>query len=117
MTEPVAEPPRTVAPFQRAPPSEDELTEAYYRISNNPVLRSLLTSLGDPSTMTPTRQITAHDSMLCFYVQHKQKTQVEMDNLVQKRDRHIRYCPNDFAAQGFTTKLRNNMLTSCTWTS
>jgi len=107
MTAPVVEPPRTVAPFQRAPPSEDELTEAYYRISNNPALRSLLNSLGDPSTMTPTRQVTAHDSMLCFYVQHKQKTQVEMDNLVQRRDRHLRYCPNDFAAQGFTTKLRN----------
>jgi hypothetical protein len=30
-----------------------------------------------------------------------------MDSLVQKRDRHLRYCPNDFAAQGFTTKLRN----------
>jgi hypothetical protein len=57
--------------------------------------------------MTPERQVTAHESMLGFYVQHKQKTQVEMDNLVHKKDRHLRFCPADFAAESFTTKLRN----------
>jgi hypothetical protein len=30
-----------------------------------------------------------------------------MDNLVQKKNRHLRFCPKDFSADSFTTKLRN----------